>query len=150
TQLADLGVGVKATAIAYENGITWVAGQFYGDQTASDTDKLPRSALWAIDQNGFTQRVGFMRRYTPDPRPPVYLVPYQSDIYILQGQYVWRYSLITGGLFLEYQLTPKTASNQRALATLFGRTFALYSDEVWVTGSVGTYRQATVTDGNTF
>jgi hypothetical protein len=149
-QLADLGVGVRATSITYEGGITFVGGQFYGDASASDTDKLPRSALWAIDQNGYVQRVGFMRRYDPDPRPPQYMVPYQTDVFIFQGTYVWRYSLITGGLFLEYQLSPATPANQRALAVLFGRTFALYSDEIWVTGSVGTYRQSSVEGGNSF
>ena len=149
-ELADLGHGVKATSIAYESGITFVGAQYYGDSTASDTDKLPRAVMFAIDQNGYTQRIGFMRRDNPDPRPPVFLVPYQTDVFILQGNYIWRYSLVNGGLFLEYQLDAQTPGNQRAIAVALGRIFAGFTSEIFVTGSVGTYRQSSATDGSSF
>jgi len=150
TELGDLGTGVQATAVCFENGITFVAGQYYGDATASDTDKLPRSALFAIDQNGIVNRIGFFRYDNPDPRPVEFMVPYQTSIYMLQGNYVWRYDLVSGGLFLEYQLSPATPSHNRALAVLFGRIFAAYSEEVFVAGSVGTYRQSSVADGSSY
>lgn len=148
-ELADLGHGVQATCIAYEGGITFVGGRYFGDDTASDTDKKPRSALWAIDQNGVLQRIGFFRRDNPNVNRPQFLVPYQQDLYILQGPYVWRYSLVTGGLTLEYEMEPITASAHRALSVLFGRIISLYTEESFVTGSDGTYRTASVADGNT-
>ncbi len=148
-ELADLGAGIKGTCIAYVGGLTFIGAQFYGDQTASDTDKKPRSVLYAIDQNGVLQLVEFFREDSPDVRPPQFLFPYQTDLYILQGNYVWRHDLRGGGLYLEYELAPATPGNQRALAVLFGRIFAAYTTEIFVAGSLGTYRRSSASGGNT-
>ncbi len=148
-ELADLGHGIKATSIAHEGGITFIGGQYYGDSASSDTDKKPRSVLFAIDQNGVLQRIGFFREDSPDVRPPQYIVPYQTDLYILQGNYVWRYDLVNGGIFLEYELSAATPANQRALAVLFGRVFAAFTTEIFVAGSLGTYRRSSASGGNT-
>ena len=148
-ELADLGHGVKATCIAHEGGITFIGAQYYGDNTSSDTDKKPRSVLFAIDQNGVLQRIGFFREDSPDVRPPQFIVPYQTDLYILQGNYVWRYDLVNGGIFLEYELSAATPGNQRALAVLFGRIFAGFTTEIFVAGSLGTYRRSSASGGNT-
>ncbi len=148
-ELADLGAGIKGTCIAYVGGLTFIGAQFYGDSTASDTDKKPRSVLYAIDQNGVLQLVEFFREDSPDVRPPEFLFPYQTDLYVLQGDYVWRHDLRGGGLYLEYELTPATPANQRALAVLFGRIFAAYTSEIFVAGSLGTYRRSSASGGNT-
>jgi hypothetical protein len=147
-ELADLGAGIKGTCIAYVGGLTFIGAQFFGDSTASDTDKKPRSVLYAIDQNGVLQLVEFFREDSPDVRPPQFLFPYQTDLYVLQGNYVWRHDLRGGGLYLEYQLPAASAGNQRALSVLFGRVFAAYTTEIFVAGSVGTYRQSSVSDGS--
>lgn len=160
-ELADLGTGVKATCIAYEGGITFVGGLFFGSSgtsgAATDVDMLARPALWAIDQNGVLQRIGFFRRDDPAAGAPSFLVPFQTDLYALQTGidaagsrkgYVWRYSLVTGGVFNEYELPVETATAQRALAVIPGRTVALYSDEIFTTGSSGTYRISSAPDGN--
>lgn len=153
-EIADLGHGVKASAIAYEGGITFITGQF-----TAEADQTPRSALWIIDQNGVLQRTGFFRKDTPNANAPCYITPYQTDLFLSQGPYVWRYSLTTGGLFLEYELQPQDSAQARSLAVLQGRTMVLYGDdgsgtnssEVWVTGSSGsTYRQAGVTGANQY
>ncbi len=128
-ELADLGHGVRGTSIAYETGTTFIGGQYYGDSTASDGDKKPRVTLFAIDSGGVPQRVGLPRFNDPDVRPIQFMVPYQTHLYFLQGTYLWRYSLVTGGLFLEYQIEPKTAANQRALSVILGRIFAAFTDD---------------------
>lgn len=136
--IAELEPGAFATAIAHVGGLTFVAGQFLAEGT-----QTARSGLWLIDQNSTVRFVGYFRRDDPDSRIPKYMVPYQRDLWILQGNFVWRYSLSTGGIFLEYQLSPTTPGNQVALAVGQGHTHTLYSDEgVFTTGSVGTYRQA--------
>jgi hypothetical protein len=160
-QLADLGHGIQATSIAYEGGLTFVGALYYGSAgaaaTSTDVEVLARPVLFVIDQNGVVQRIGFMRRDDPVASAPVFLVPYQTDLYILQAGYdqtgasigyIWRYSLVTGGLFLEYEITPTTANAPRALAVLFGRAMAAFSDEIWVAGSVGTYRQSSISGGS--
>jgi hypothetical protein len=114
--------------------------------------------LWVIDQNGVIRRIGYLRRDDPTNAMACYMQAYQNDLWILQGKFVWRYSLASGGLFLEYQLNPGLETNQRAIAVVQGHTFACFSQEdasntagvVWVTGSVSTYRQAAVADGNSF
>ena len=151
-EIARLDVGAKATAITYVAGLTFIAGQFL-----AETGETPRSALWVIDQNGVLRRIGYFRRDDPYNAVVQYMQPYQNDLWLLQGPYVWRYSLATGGLFLEYELSPGTATNARSLAVVQGHVIALYSSEdatntggvTWVTGSVDTYRQAAVSDGNT-
>jgi hypothetical protein len=143
TEIGDLGSGVKGSAIAYDRGYTWITGQF-----TAESDQTGRSALWVISPNGVTEFIGYFRRDDPDPRDPAFIVAHQGDLYILQGVYVWRYSLSSGGLFLEYQLDPTSPAQGRALAVTQGRVFACYTDEVWVTGSTSDYRQASVAGGN--
>lgn len=136
-EIGFLGNGIKATAICFSGGLTFIAGQFQ-----AETGQTGRSALWVLDQNNIIQRVGYFRRPDPDSRAPQYMVDYQNDLWILQGDMVWRYAHTTGGLYLEYQLDAKTPANQMALAVTQGHQFALFTEEVHVTGSVGTYRTA--------
>jgi hypothetical protein len=151
SEVARLDPGAKATSITHVAGLTFVAGQFF-----AETGETPRSALWVIDQNGVIRRLGYFRREDPTSAIPSFMQPYQSDLWILQGKFMWRYSLQSGGLFLEYQLSPTTESYQRSLAVTQGHTFAMFAQEsasqtggtVWVTGAVGTYRSASVADGN--
>jgi hypothetical protein len=151
-EIARLDVGAKASAITYVAGLTFIAGSFL-----AETGQTARSALWVIDQNGVLRRIGYFRRDDPDSNRVQYMQPYQNDLWCLQGPYVWRYSLATGGLFLEYELSPGLASNAKSLAVVQGHVIVLYSSEdatntggvTWVTGSVDTYRQASVEDGNT-
>jgi hypothetical protein len=152
-ELARLDVGAKASAITYVAGQTFIAGQFLAED-----GETARSALWVIDNNGVLRRLGYFRRDDPNGNVVTYMQPYQNDLWCLQGPYVWRYSLSSGGLFLEYELSPGAASFARALAVVQGHVIALYAQEdasntggvTWVTGSVDTYRQATVADGNSF
>lgn len=143
-ELADLGHGVEGYAIAYETGLTWITGQF-----VAESDQTPQSALWFIDANGVLERDLFFREDSPDTNPPIDIEPYQTNLWILQGSKVWRRSLTRGGLFLEYELAPTTSSEARSLAVATGRTWALYEDEIIVTGTESTYRQASGEGGNT-
>lgn len=153
-EITRLDVGARATAICYVAGSTFIAGQFHGE-----TGKIPRTALWVIDQNGVLRKVGTFRRDDPINAIVSKMQPYENDLWILQGKAVWRFPLsLLGGLFLEYQLDPPAQSYQRAIAVLQGHTFALFNQSdannvggvTWVTGSVGTYRQSAVADGNSF
>lgn len=150
-ELERLDPGAKATAIFHTQGHTFIAGQFL-----AETGQTPRSALWDLDQSGSLRRIGFFRRTGGTSAPPQFMQPYQNDLWLLQGKYVWRYSLTTGGLFLETQLNPATETYARAMAVLQSHVFSVFSQEnatagaVWVTGSVPTYRQTSVVDGNTF
>lgn len=137
TMLAELPDGVQATAIEHTGGLTFIAGQFL-----AETGQTPVSALWMIDQNRVLSRIGYFRRDNPLNAAPVWMEAYQNDLWILQGSYVWRYSLITGGLFLEYQLQPATPGNARCLAVIQGHIFVTYDEGVWIAGSVGTYAQS--------
>jgi hypothetical protein len=146
TELAPLDSALKISSIAFTGGVTLLAGQYQ-----AESDQTPQSVLWAIEANGVPERIGFFRYEAPSSAEPVFIVPYQTDVYILQGKYVWRYSIgFTGGLYLEYELNGATVANARSLAVNQGRTFALFTTEVWVTGSEGTYRQAALSGGNTF
>jgi len=143
-QVGILDPGAKATAIAYSAGHTFITGQFI-----AEVEEAPVSALWVIEPNGGPRRIGEFR--DGNVNAPVFIQPYQNDVWIIQGDRMWRYSLTTGGLYLEYQMTPTTQANARALAVLRGHTFAVYSNEgVFVTGSLAQYRQASVTNGNTY
>lgn len=143
-QVAILDPGAKATAIAYSNGVTFVGGQFL-----AETGETPLSALWVIEQNGVPRRIGEFR--DGNPNAPIAMQPYQNDLWVLQGNRVWRYSLSTGGVFLEYQHNPTTQANAKGLAIVRGHQFALYSDEgVFTAGSESTYRQASVANGNSY
>ena len=143
-ELTVLPPGAKATAICHAEDTTFVAGQFI-----AETGETPISALWVIHPNGVPQRIGEFR--DGNVNPPVFMQPFQNDIWILQGDRVWRYSLTTGGLFLEYQLNPKTQSTAKALAVLRGHIFVSYSDEgVFVAGADSTYRQSSITNGNSY
>lgn len=149
-EIARLDPGTVATAISYAGGITFITGQFI-----AETGETARSALWIIDANGIIQRVGYFRRDDPNGNYPGAIVPYQNDVYIQQGMHVWRYSLVTGGLFCEYELQPPIATSimgdgQRGLAVLQGHSLAAFTTEVYVTGSVDTYRQAGVSGANKF
>ena len=136
-ELADLGHGVVAKAIAYEGGLTFIAGSY-----VAESDQSSRAALWYIDANGVLERLGFFREDAPSGAHAVDLEPYQTNLYILQGPDVWRYDLRGGGLFLEYTLNPTASTEARSLAVSEGRTFALYEDELWVTGTESSYRQS--------
>jgi hypothetical protein len=144
-QVAVMDVGTKITAIEYSQGYTFLVGQ-----SIAETGEVARSSLWAIPPNGnVAERIGEFREGVEDA--PVYIQPYQNDLWILQGDRVWRYSLRTGGLFHEYQLNPTTSANAKALAVVRAHTFAAFSDEgVHVTGALGTYRQSSVADGNSY
>lgn len=153
-EITRLDVGARATAICYVSGVTFIAGQFL-----AETGKIPRTALWVIDQNGVLRKVGTFRRDDPINAYVSKMQPYENDLWLLQGRAVWRFPLsLTGGLFLEYELDPADQSFQRAIAVLQGHTFALYNQAdtnnvggvTWVTGSVATFRQSAVADGNSF
>lgn len=144
TEIARLDVGAKATCISYAGGLTFIGGQML-----AETGSTPISTLWAIDQQDQLVRVGDFRPTSPDARSPVKMVPYDTSLWILQGNYVWRYFLRTGGLFLEYQLTANTPANQMAIGVVKNHQFALFSDEgSHTTGSVGTYRSSGAADSN--
>lgn len=137
-EVNKLDEGAIATCIAHSAGMTFIGGQF-----KAETGSVAQSALWMIDQNGFLQRLGYFRRDDPNPQAPQYIQVYGNDVWILQGSYIWRYSLISGGMFLEYKLTPGDETKQRSLAILADHQFAAFNDEgVWVTGAVRTYRVA--------
>ena len=136
--LAELDPGAKGCAISYSEGITYITGQFIGE-----SGETPRSALWIIDQNGVLRRIGFFRYDAPVDSPPRFIQAFQDQLYILQGNYVWRWNLKSGGLYCEYDLDPGAPNDQRGLAVLQGHSLAAYATEgIWVTGSVGTYRSA--------
>ena len=142
-ELPSLDNAMKATAIAYSGGLTFIAGQYQ-----AESDQTAQSVLWYIDANGIPERVGFFRFTSPTAAAPVSMVAYQTDLYILQGARVWRFDTVEGGLYLEYELSPPTPANARAFAVTQGRTFAQYDEEVWVTGSEATYRQAGAAGAN--
>ena len=144
-EIADLGTGVKATAICHEAGTTFVAGQFQ-----AESDQTPQSALWAIAPNSVPERIGFLRFLDPSSRAPEAMVAYQQGLYVMQGKRIWRYDLMLGGLFLEYELEDASATSQRALAVYQGRVFAGFTDEVWATGTESTYRQSSMEDQGKF
>jgi hypothetical protein len=145
-KLSDMEPGVKLTAIAYSAGLTFLAGQFLAESGAT-----PRSMLWVLDVNNVPQRIGYFRRDDPDPGAPLEMQAYESDLWIIQGSLVWRYSITSGGLFCETALNNATASGNRGIAVMQGRVFvANNTDGVWVTGSVGTYRQSGVEGASAF
>ena len=142
--LAVLDDGVKATAITHTSGKTFIAGQF-----KAESGVTARSALWMIDESGYLRFVGYLRRDADGSTAHVQMLrAYQGDVWMLQGEYVWRYSLRTGGLYLEYELPATTPGSARALAVVQGHQFAAHLEGVFVTGAVGTYRQSTIADGN--
>jgi len=142
-KIADFEPGVKITAITHTAGLTFLGGQF-----KAETGETPRSALWVIDANGVPQRIGYFRRDDPDANEPIGMQAYENDLWIAQGQYVWRYSLISGGLFLEAKLNSEDAASQRGIAVLRGHQFMPHqNDGVWSIGSLTGYRQAGVDQG---
>lgn len=137
-ELADLGHGVIGKAIAYENGLTFVTVEY-----VAETDQAAQNAIIYIDANGVPERLGFFREDDPLGEPVIDIEPYQTDIYFLQSGFIYRYSTRFGGLTQEYALaTESTTGDPRALAVTQGRIFALYENEVWVTGTEDTYRQS--------
>lgn len=150
TSWAHLPFGVQATAITHVSGVTFVAGQY-----TAESDETPITALWAIDENREVTRVAILRQDDPYVEPIIQMEPWQNDIWMLQGKYMWRYSLQTGGIFCEYELNPEDASYAYGLTVMSGRQWALYQQSsatnvggvVHVTGTVDTYRQATVVGG---
>jgi hypothetical protein len=152
-ELTRLDEGAKGTSIAYVAGTTFIAAQFQAEE-----GETPRCALYAIDSANTPRRVGLFRRDDPSDQPVVSMQPYQTDLWLLQGEFIWRYSLQTGGLYCEYQLNPTDNSYARQIAVTQGHVFACYEQEsstetggvVWVAGSVGTYRQAAVAGGSSF
>jgi hypothetical protein len=149
-ELARLGPGLKATAIAQVGAVTFLAVQ-----AITETGETPVSTLWVIDANGIPRSIGDFRKTNGVASPVVSMQAYQRDLWAQQGQYIWRYSLSAGGLALEYELNPTTPANQRGIAVVQGHQFAAYSQEqgvagaVWAMGSLSTYRQSSSTDGNT-
>lgn len=144
--LAELPDGVQGTSIEHTGGKTFVGGQFL-----AGSGQLPRSALWMIDESGAVIRAALFRRDDPEAAPPVWIDAYQNDLNILMGSQVWRYSLITSGLYLEYKLQPGTITNARSLAATQGVTLCTYAGEgMWVTGSQGTYRTGGTTSSNEY
>ena len=136
--LAELDKGAKATCITHAGGVTFVGGQF-----VSETGQTAKSCVWVIRQDGSLERLGFLRYDDPDPNPPAWMEVWESDLYVLQGKYIWRYSLQTGGWFLVHELPVTAASKARALAAFRSHVFAGYEDEgPWISGWVGTYRTA--------
>lgn len=146
-QIAVLPDGVKATAIKHTGGLTFIAGQYL-----TETGQTARTAIWFIDQNGVLDRRGYIRRDNPIAAAIQKFVAYQNDLWFTQGSsHVWRYSLSSGGLFNEYQLSPTTRASGRALAVQQGHVWVADKDEgVWVAGSVGTYRQSSASGGSTW
>jgi hypothetical protein len=150
TEWAHLPFGTVATAIAHVSGTTFVAGQF-----TAESDEIPRTALWAIDENQVVTRVATFRDDDPLDMHITSMQAWQNNLWIQQGQYVWRYSLQTGGLFLEYELAPETPSYAFGLAVMQGRTWSMFrrasstnqQGTVHVTGTVSSYRQVTVEGG---
>jgi hypothetical protein len=152
-ELTRLDEGAKGTSIAYVAGTTFIAAQFQAED-----GETPRCALYAIDSANTPRRVGLFRREDPSDQPVSSMQPYQTDLWLLQGEFIWRYSLQTGGLYCEYELNPTDNSYARQIAVTQGHVFACYEQEsatetggvVWVAGSVGTYRQAAVAGGSSF
>ena len=144
SEIARLDVGAKATCISYAGGLTFIGGQML-----AETGETPISTLWAIDQQDQLVRVGDFRPTDPDANAPQKMVPYDTSLWILQGAFVWRYFLRTGGLFCEYELAASDATKQMGIAVVKNHQFALFSGEgSHTTGSVGTYRSAGTADSN--
>ena len=136
--LGQLDSGAKATCITHASGVTFVAGQFL-----SETGVPGKSAVWAISPDGSMERIGFIRPDAPLSDPPCWMEVWESDLYILQGGDIFRYSLSAGGLFHEHHLEVADSTKARALAAFRAHLFAAYSGEgAWVVGSVSTYRTA--------
>lgn len=150
-EIARLAPGSKGWSIEHVGGLTFV-----GAQATTEADETPVSTLWEIDANGVPRTVFNFREVGGSEAPIIAMQAYQQDLWLLQGEYIWRYSLASGGLFCEYQLSPHDSEQARGIAVLQVHQFATYAVEqstsgaVWVSGSVATYRQASVVDGNTY
>lgn len=152
-ELARLDRGAKVTAIDHVAGFTFMAVQF-----KAETGETARCALYVMDQANTPRRVGYFRRDDPSTAPVVSMQAYQNDLWLLQGEFIWRYSLQTGGLYCEYELDPGLNTYARQIAVVQGHVFAMYESEdatntggvVHVAGSVGTYRQSSLSDGSSF
>jgi hypothetical protein len=144
-ELADLGHGVKAHAIAYEGGLTWIAGQFQ-----AESDQTAQTAIWFIDQNGIPERHGMVREWNPSGYPIVSLSPYQSGLYAFTGAEVYRYDIRRGGLYREYLMNPLLQTQARDIAVTAGRGFCVYDTEVAVWGTEDEYRSAASVGGSFF
>jgi hypothetical protein len=153
TELARLPEGSKATSIHHTQGHTFITSQ-----SLAETGQIPKTSLYVIDQANTVREVGKFRAQDPTNAPVVYMQSYETDLWLLQGKYVWRYDLRTGGLYLEFELDPGDQTYARSLAVTQGHVFAEFAQEdgtntggvVWVAGSVGTYRQASVEGGSSF
>jgi hypothetical protein len=153
TEIARLPKGTKATAITDVGGYTFVAGQYL-----AETGETARCALFLIDDDNIPTKVADFRKDDPTAAVIAYMQPYQNDIWLLQGKYIWRYSLQTGGVFCEYELAPGEEAAARALAVVQGHVFALYYRQdstntggvIWVSNTDGLYRQASISAGNSF
>jgi hypothetical protein len=150
-ELCRLDEGTKATAIAHVRGQTFVA-----TQSLAETGSVRRCQLQVIDATNTPRVIGSFRREDPTDAAVTSLQPYQSDMWMLQGKFIWRFDLKTGGLYLEYELEPGDQSYARQIAVVQDHVFALFAQEdstntggvVWVAGSVGTYRQSSIADGS--
>jgi hypothetical protein len=135
TQLASLPTGFKATAIAYSDGLTFIAGQM-----TVETGSIGKSAMWVIDQDADISFAGFMRPSELLATPPSAIQVWENDVYVLEGgKRVWRYNLLRGGFFLEYELTPYDSTKSRGLAVMADHLFVAYAGAgggVFVSGSV--------------
>jgi hypothetical protein len=153
TEISRLPTGTKATAITDVGGFTFVAGR-----DADDEGLVGVCSLWLIDDDNLPTRVATFRQDDPNDAPISSMQPYGNDIWLLQGKYVWRYDLASGGVFLEYELEPGDQSYARSLAVVKGHVFALFAQEdgtntggvIWVAGAASTYRQASVEAGSSF
>jgi hypothetical protein len=145
TELSALDTAMRVTAISSAANVTYIPAQYR--RAGSSTEG--QGVLWAIEANGISERLGFFRFLSDTTggdglhRAVVSVVPYQTDVYMLQDLFVWRYSAgLTGGLFLEYELTPNETANARAMAVAEDRIFVCYDTEIAIIGTEDTYRQA--------
>jgi hypothetical protein len=152
-EIARLEVGSRGSSIAHTQGITFVAAQ-----TFAEAGETPTSTLWSIDQNAVPKIIGSPRPDADDSSasPIIDMQVWSKSLWMLQGRYMFRYSLQTGGLTCQRELTPTDETYARAIAVVAGHSFALFAQEsvtqtngtIWVTGSTDTYGQSSVEGGN--
>jgi hypothetical protein len=125
--------GLLIKSIYHYQGITWFGVQSEVSSAASPA--APQSFLYYFDPAvGMPRRAVRLRFEEPDDQPPRYISAWGDDLYILQGNKVWRYDGNSGGLVLDRVVSGSDDTKVRSFVVLDNKLWSAYEDQgVFVT-----------------
>jgi hypothetical protein len=123
--------GLIATAIYHYGGITWVGVM---DPVQASSPAQDEASLWYIAPDGVSRDAVKLRPDDPDDEPVRYIASWLGDLYLLQGNKVWRYDGSSTGLTLDRTISGSDDTNCRGLVVQDNKMWVAYASQgVFVT-----------------